>query len=44
MKAFGVACQELVSVLCGVMSDPIENFKFEWIFSKGDEKLDMQIR
>lgn len=41
-EAFGVARQELVSVLCDVLSDPVENLKFEWIFSKGDEKLDMQ--
>ena len=41
-EAFGVAHQELVSVLCDVLSDPVENLKFEWIFSKGDEKLDMQ--
>ena len=41
-EAFGVARQELVPVLCDVLSDPVENLKFEWIFSKGDEKLDMQ--
>ena len=41
-EAFGVARQELVSVRCDVLSDPMENLKFEWIFSKGDEKLDMQ--
>jgi len=41
-EAFGVARQELVSVRCNVLSDPMENLKFEWIFSKGDEKLDMQ--
>ena len=41
-EAFGVARQELVLVQCDVMSDPMENLKFEWIFSKGDEKLDMQ--
>lgn len=41
-EAFGVARQELVSVPCDVLLDPMENLKFEWIFSKGDEKLDMQ--
>ena len=38
----GVARQELVSVRCDVVANPSENITFHWIFSKGDEKLDMQ--
>jgi len=41
-KVFGAARQELVSIMCEVIANPSENLKFEWIFSKGDEKLDMQ--
>ena len=41
-EAFGGAHQELVSVMCAVLSDPVVNFKFECIFCKGDEKPDMQ--
>ena len=41
-EVFGVARQELVSVTCEVNANPADNMKFDWIFSKGDEKLDMQ--
>ena len=38
----GVARQEAVSVRCDVVANPPDNITFHWIFSKGDEKLDMQ--
>lgn len=41
-QVFGVARQERVAVTCEVNANPVENMKFDWIFSKGDEKLDMQ--
>ena len=41
-EVFGAARQELVSIPCQVTANPTDNLKFEWIFSKGDEKLDMQ--
>lgn len=39
---YGSARQELVTVMCDVMANPSDKLQFDWIFSKGDEKLDMQ--
>ena len=43
-EVFGAARGERVSITCGVeASDNGDNdLEFEWVFSKGDEKLDMQ--
>ena len=42
-EVFGAARGERVSVTCGVEASPGDNgLEFEWVFSKGDEKLDMQ--
>ena len=42
-EVFGAAKGERVSVTCGVKASPGDlGLEFEWVFSKGDEKLDMQ--
>ena len=42
-EVFGAAKGERVSVTCGVEASPGDlGLEFEWVFSKGDEKLDMQ--
>lgn len=39
---YGSARQELVSVTCDVVGNPDTDLHFDWSFSKGDERLDMQ--
>ena len=41
-EVFGAARGELVAVECALEANPDTDLAFEWTFTKGDERLDMQ--